>query len=219
MDIEDLSIYVNRYVYFGWGHSLIFTSSQEDGYSQTTKPVYDYVRLVEIAQAQWQFLDILSDIVTFTNASYNQHYNQMGLSDISSAINEIRRVDNAVDRLIADYTGVKITFDTEKRILLNELHERWLTQSMLESLQSSLERMQNLLDQLYQRQKEQQEESLNTIALLFTILGIMDVLAIFFDVLSPDITFPPLFQIISLIIGTLLIAIAIKIYLGHATRG
>jgi len=219
MDIEDLSIYDNRYVYFGWGHSLIFTSSQEDGYSQTTKPVYDYVRLVEIAQAQWQFLDILKDIVIYTNASYNQHHNQMGLSDISLAINEIRRFDNAVDRLIADYTGVKITFDTEKRILLNELHERWLTQSMLESLQSSLERMQNLLDQLYQRQKEQQEESLNTIVLLFTILGVIDVLAIFFDIISPDITFTPLIQIITLIIGTLVMAIAIKIYLGYATRG
>ena len=112
MDIANLSIYDNRYVYFGWGHSLIFTSSQEDGYSQTTKPVYDYVRLVEIAQAQWQFLDVLADIVTFTIASYNQHYNQMELKEIRSAISEIRRFDNAVDRLITDYRGVKITFDT-----------------------------------------------------------------------------------------------------------
>ncbi|MHA2423458.1 MAG: hypothetical protein ACXAEF_01640 [Candidatus Thorarchaeota archaeon] len=55
MDIKDLSIYDNRWIYFGWGHSIIFTHSEEDGYSQTSRPVYDYVRLVEIAQANWQF--------------------------------------------------------------------------------------------------------------------------------------------------------------------
>ena len=90
---------------------------------------------------------------------------------------------------------------------------------MLESLLASLERMQNLLDQLYQRQKEQQEESLNTIALLFTILGITDVLAIFFDIISPDINFPPLIQFMTLIIGTLVMAFFIKVYLGYASRG
>ena len=65
MDVKDLSIYDNRWIYFGWGHSIIFTHSGEDGYSQTSRPVYDYVRLVEIAQANWQFLDILKDIVTY----------------------------------------------------------------------------------------------------------------------------------------------------------
>ncbi|MFW9844363.1 MAG: hypothetical protein ACFFEV_07295 [Candidatus Thorarchaeota archaeon] len=131
MDIEDLSIYDNRWIYFGWGHSIIFTHSKEDGYSQTSRPVYDYVRLVEIAQANWQFLDILKDIVTYAISSFNRHYQVMGFEELQGAIDEIRLFTNGIDRILSYYSGVKITFDTEKRILLKELHDRWLTESML----------------------------------------------------------------------------------------
>jgi len=218
MDIEDLSIYDNRWIYFGWGHSIIFTQSKEDGYSQTSRPVYDYVRLVEIAQANWQFLDILKDIVTFAISSFNQHYNVMGFEELQEAIDEIRLFTNGIDRILSYYSGVKITFDTEKRILLKELHDRWLTESMLENLHADLERIEELLNQLHERQKETREESLNTIALLFTIVGIVEILALGFDVLSPIVTFHPFIQLILIATGTLLIAFIITLYLRMAGR-
>jgi hypothetical protein len=218
MDIEDLSIYDNRWVYFGWGHSIIFTHSKEDGYSQTSRPVYDYVRLVEIAQANWQFLDILKDIVTYAISSFNRHYQVMGFEELQEAIDEIRLFSNGIDRILSYYSGVKITFDTEKRILLKELHDRWLTESMLENLHADLERIEVLLDQLHERQKETREESLNTIALLFTIVGIVEVIALVFDVLSPIITFHPFVQLLLIATATLLIAFVITMYLRLAGR-
>ena len=185
MGIEDFSIYDNRYIYFGWGHSIICTASEDDGYSQTSTPVYDYVRLVEVAQAKWQFLDVLTDVVTYAAATFTRHYNQMTMEELQHAINEIRTFENAITQMLADYRDIKITFDTEKRKLLSELHERWLTQEMHENLILNIDRIKEVLDQLYQRQKEQREEALNTIALLFTIIGIVEVFGLAFDILNP----------------------------------
>ncbi len=219
MDVEDLSIYDNRYVYFGWGHSVIFTSGHEDGYSQTARPVYDYVRLVEIAQSQWQFLDVLADIVTYSISSFERHYKRMGMSELQEAIEEIRIFENGINRILSDYRGVKITFDTEKRILLNELHERWLTNNLLDNLRGHIERVTDLMDQLYQRQKEQREEALNTIALLFTIVGIIEVIALIIDLTQPIITLTPFAQITLVGIGTVAVSLLIMLYLRLAGRG
>jgi len=213
MDICDLSIYDNRWVYFGWGHSIVFTASYEDGYSQTSRPVYDYIRLVEIAQANWQFLDVMKDVVTFTIASFNRHYESMKITDLQGAIDEIRAFRNGMDRILSNYRGVKITFDTEKRVLLRELHERWLTNSMLENLLADLERIEQLLDQLHQRQKETREESLNTIALLFTIVGIVEIIAIGIDVIDPLIFLHPIVQLLIIAGGTIFMAAIILLYL------
>ena len=219
MDVSDLSIYDNRYIYYGWGHSVIFTSSQVGGYSQTDRPVYDYVRLVEIAQAQWQFLDILRDIVSFTISTFHRHQQEMGMNEIQEAIDEIRNFRNGMDRILADYKGVKITFDTEKRVLLRELHARWLTNSILESLQNDMQSVEDLLDQLYQRQKEQREESLNVIALLFTIVGVIEVFALVIDILQLPILENPFAQLGLIGIGTLITALLISLYLSRAGRG
>ncbi|TFF91699.1 hypothetical protein EU545_03205 [Candidatus Thorarchaeota archaeon] len=219
MDISDLSIYDNRWIYFGWGHSIIFTSSDEDGYSQTNRPVYDYVRLVEIAQAQWQFLDVLKDVVRYTISSFSRHHDSMDMAVLQEAIAEVRSFSNGVNRLLSDYQGIKITFDTEKRVLLSELHERWLTQSLLEGLLEDLGSIEDLLDQLYQRQKEQREESLNTIALLFTVVGIVEVIALVLDTLTPVITISPYLQLLLIATGTLGMAVVISLYLRYASRG
>ncbi|MFQ5819568.1 MAG: hypothetical protein ACE5I5_06245 [Candidatus Heimdallarchaeota archaeon] len=219
MDIRDLSIYDNRYIYFGWGHSIIITATQEDGYSQTSKPVYDYVRLVEIAQAKWQFLDVLTDLVTFASTSFNRHYRRMTIEELQKAIHEIRTFENAIDRMLADYRDIKITFDTEKRVLLKELHQLWLTNEVLENLYATLARMKELLDQLYQRQKEKREEALNTIALLFTIIGIVEVFGLAFDIINPTYSLLPIVQFAILAFGTLAMALIITLYLRYAGRG
>lgn len=219
MDISDLSIYDNRWVYFGWGHSIIFTSSVEDGYSQTSRPVYDYVRLVEIAQAEWQFLDVLKDVVRYSIGSFSRHHESMDMNVLQNAISEVRSFSNGVNRLLSDYRGIRITFDTEKRVLLSELHRRWLTESLMDGLLEDLERIEGLLDQLYQRQKEQREESLNTIALLFTVIGIVEVIAIVLDTLSPVVAISPYVHLSLLAAGTLSMAVIISLYLRYTSRG
>jgi len=197
MDVKDLSIYDNRYVYFGWGH----------------------LRLVEIAQAKWQFLDVLTDIVDFAIASFNRHHKDMQMKELQTAIDEIRNFENAIDSILDYFRGVKITFDTEKRLLLRELHERWLTDQMLEKLQERVKLIQEVLNELYQRQKEQRDESLNTIALLFTIVGIIEVFAVVFDILSSSYEINPILELIIIGTGTLIMALLILIYIRYSERG
>ncbi|MBD3230455.1 MAG: hypothetical protein GF329_19905 [Candidatus Lokiarchaeota archaeon] len=219
MDIKDFSIYDNRYIYFGWGHSLIFTYGDEDGYSQTSRPVYDYIRLVEIAQAKWEFLDVLTDVVNYSIITFQKHYKKMKLKRLQKSINRIRNFRNGVNRILADFRGIKITFDTEKRILLDELHERWLTNKILSNLEDNIDRIEELLDQLYQRQKEQREESLNTIALLFTIVGVIEVFGLIFSIIEPVYPINPVLEIVFLIIGTILVGLMITFYIKMATKG
>ncbi|MFW9844364.1 MAG: hypothetical protein ACFFEV_07300 [Candidatus Thorarchaeota archaeon] len=88
----------------------------------------------------------------------------------------------------------------------------------VENLHADLERIEEQLNQLHERQKETREESLNTIALLFTIVGIVEILALGFDILSPIITFHPLIQLLLIATGTLLIAFVITLYLRMAGR-
>ena len=99
MDVKDLSIYENRYIYFGWGHSLILESGEIDGYSQTNTPADEYVRLIEIAQANWQNLDILADLVDVTTASFHEFFGKLKPRELKKAIYEIREFSNAIDRL------------------------------------------------------------------------------------------------------------------------
>ncbi|MHA2423457.1 MAG: hypothetical protein ACXAEF_01635 [Candidatus Thorarchaeota archaeon] len=163
-------------------------------------------------------LDVLKDIITYAIASFNYLYETMSIEDLKSSIDELRSFKNGMDRILSQYRGVKITFDTEKRILLDELHDRWQTEGMLENLLSDLQRIEELLDQLYQRQKEQREESLNTIALLFTIVGIIEIIALFIDIVSPDIDFPPIAQLLLIMLGTIVMAVLISLYLRISGR-
>ena len=218
MDIKDLSIYDNRYIYFGWGHSIIFTSSQETEYSQTKRPVYDYVRLVEIAQANWQCIDVLTDIVDMAIASFNRHYSTLKIRDIRRSMDEMREFENGIYRVLEYTRGVKITFDTENRLLLKELNRRWLTSDMINELTKRLDRIRELLDQLYQRQKGQQDESLNRIVLLFTILGIAEVFGVIFAILQVY-NISPLIQLVVLAIGTIILATSVVMYFRYVQKG
>lgn len=216
MDVEDLSIYDNRYIYFGWGHSLILESGNADGFSQTKTPASEYVRLIEIAQANWQNLDILADLVDVTNASFHEFFGKLKPRQIKKAIYEIREFNNALDRILDYYRGVKITFDTEKRILLGELNERWLTPEMYVKLQEKLALTEELLDDLYNRQKEGREEALNIIALLFTILSVVEIITIFIDIFNVNLS--PLSIVSIILAGTSFIGVVIVLFIRFSGR-
>ena len=139
MDVEDLSIYDNRYIYFGWGHSIILTATGDSGYSQTDRTPMDYVRIVEIAQVNWKTLEELIDLVDYASTWFQLHYKSMSIKKIKKSINKIRDFHIAVKKLLDDLRGVKITYDTEKRKLLRELKSRWLTDEMLDKLKEKMD--------------------------------------------------------------------------------
>jgi hypothetical protein len=216
MGVKDLSIYDNRYIYFGWGHSIALTTGETSGYSQTNRPVYDYVRLIEIAQANWECLDVLADLIEITIASFQEHYAVMDMKKIDRAIAKIREFNIAIDRVLSYFEGVRITFDTEKRILLKELHDRWLTNEMFDKLEQRMTLIEELLADLYNRKKENRDESLNTIVLLFTIFSATEIIALFFDVLAVPI--PHIVNFLLIIGGTFIVGLGIVFYLRFSGR-
>ncbi len=130
----------------------------------------------------------------------------------------MREFENGIYRVLEYTRGVKITFDTENRLLLKELNRRWLTGDMIHELTKRLDRIRESLDQLYQRQKGQQDESLNRIVLLFTILGIAEVFGVIFAILQVyDIS--PLIQLVVLGIGTIILATSVIMYFRYVQKG
>ena len=194
MDITDFSIYDNRYIYFGWGHSILFTSSDLKGsdFSQTNKTPKEYVRLIEIAQNNWRAIEMMDNLMNYSITYYNLKFKGMRLKQIKQKIYDIRDFNKAVDRVMDNFRGVKISFDTETRLLLQELNDRWLTDDMLEKLQERQDVLEDLLDDLFQRQQEKKDDSLNSIVMLFTIISLFDVFSVFFDIFPYflDLHFP-----------------------------
>ena len=130
----------------------------------------------------------------------------------------MREFENGIYRVLEYTRGVKITFDTENRLLLKELNRRWLTSDMINELTKRLDRIRELLDQLYQRQKGQQDESLNRIVLLFTILGIAEVFGVIFAILQVY-NISPLIQLVVLAIGTIILATSVVMYFRYVQKG
>ncbi|MHA1475402.1 MAG: hypothetical protein ACTSRX_06765 [Promethearchaeota archaeon] len=220
MDIEDFSIYENRWIYFGWGHSIIFTPSDilSSEYSQTNKLPRDYARLIEIAQNNWRAIEMIDDLLNYAITYFNLHSKNMRLKDIRFKIYEIRDFNKAVDRIMNNFRGVKISFDTENRILLDELNNRWLTSEMLEKLKDRQEMLENLLSDLFQRQQEKKDDSLNSIVMLFTIISLFDVFSVFFDILTQGLAINWIAQLFILISGTLSLGMLIILYVRLAER-
>jgi len=218
MDVEDLSIYDNRYIYFGWGHSIILTATGDSGYSQTTRTALDYVRVVEIAQVNWKTLEELIDLADYASTWFQLHYKQMSIKKIKRSINKIRDFNIAVKKIIDDLRGVKITYDTEKRKLLRELNDRWLTGEMHEKFKEKMDSIDSLLDDLYVRQTEKRDQSLNTIVLMFTIISLIEIFGVVFDVITPDIAVSSILKIIILVAGTASLGILILMYLRLAEK-
>jgi len=218
MDVEDLSIYDNRYIYFGWGHSIILTATGESGYSQTSRTALDYVRVVELAQVNWKTLEELIDLADYASTWFQLHYKKMSIKKIKRSINKIRDFNIAIKKILDDLRGVKITYDTEKRKLLRELNNRWLTDEMIDKFKEKMDSINSLLDDLYVRQTEKRDQSLNTIVLMFTIISLIEIFGTVFDVFTPDIAISAILKIIILVTGTASLGILILLYLRFAEK-
>ncbi|MHA1728170.1 MAG: hypothetical protein ACTSWY_05510 [Promethearchaeota archaeon] len=214
MDIEDFSIYDNRYIYFGWGHSILFTSSDIKGsdFSQTNKTPREYVRLIEIAQNNWRAIEMMDNLMNYSITYYNLQFKGMRLKQIRQKIYDIRDFNKAVDRVMDSFRGVKISFDTETRSLLKELNDRWLTDDMFDKLNERQDALEDLLNDLFQRQQEKKDDSLNAIVMLFTIISLFDVFGVFFDILTQGFIINWIAQLLVLISGTLSLGMLIILY-------
>lgn len=219
MDVKDMSIYDNRYIYFGWGHSLIFTSDNPDAYFQSSRKVSDYVRVVEIAQAKWQSLDILEDFVDLMIVVFGKRTTGLSMRQLRQLIRKIKTFDIGFSRIMDYYTGLKITFDTEMRVLLLELNERWLTNMRISKIYQRLKDLEKLLDDFSQQRKDRQDDNLNKVVLFLAVVSTIEVYVSIFDIFKPIFDFPPLLELSAIGLLTAISVIMIMIILKKLDRG
>ncbi|MRG86354.1 hypothetical protein [Salinibacillus xinjiangensis] len=210
-DIVDLSIYEDKYIYFGWGHSLILTKDTTKNYVQTQTQVKEYVRLVEIAQSNWQCFDLLSNIVDLARYSFSRNGKKLSFRRLKRDIYEIRFFNKYVDQILDDAREIRVTFDTEKRNLLVEMQKRWNSLDMLSNVQEKMALVENMLDFLYHRLKEQRDDTLNVVLLFITILSMSQIIAIIIDYTQEIFQFSPYMKLF--ILGNGVLATLLSIFL------
>ncbi|SDN89154.1 hypothetical protein [Alkalicoccus daliensis] len=211
-DIQDISIYENRYIYFGWGHSIILTKDGENDYFQTKTNVHEYIRLIQISQSNWQCFDLLTKIVEMGRVSFSSSADKKKIKKLKSDILTIRYFNRYVDQILDNASSIKVTFDTEKRNLLKELNSRWQIAEIIENIKQKMLLVEELLDFLYYRQKEHREEKLSTVLFCMAVLSISQIIAILIDYSQDIFQYESLTKIILLCNGVFITILTILIF-------
>ncbi|MTI67409.1 MAG: hypothetical protein FH753_12560 [Firmicutes bacterium] len=188
VDIHDFSIYDHRYIYFGWGHSIIITDEYDDGYEQTTVNIDYYIRLVEIAQAKWQCLNKVNSMVDSELLYFNSRFEDIKLKHIEQTIYEIQLFNTNINSILRSLDDLKITFDTEKRNLLKELNDRWHVDTLKENLLSSMDEIEKKLMYLRDRKISINDGRLNSILFILTIISSIEVFVTIYNLIWADNT-------------------------------
>ncbi|MHA2249030.1 MAG: hypothetical protein ACXAD7_01650 [Candidatus Kariarchaeaceae archaeon] len=215
-DVEDFSIYDNHYIYFGWGHSIIITKPDDGSFSYTDRPASEYIRMVQIAQASWQGLNLLTQILDHAFPTFTRDFRNLSTTELKKLILDIRYFNIAIEILIDRFEGLNITYDTEKRILYEELHTRWLTKQMIERTKDRLRITQDILDDLHERVESSSSARLNNIVLFFTILTLFEIFDLLINVSGVNIS--PVMKFIIIIGGTGIISLLMVIYMKSVGR-
>ena len=181
-DVKDFSIYDNRYIYFGWGHSIILTKSDERSFSYTDRPPSEYIRLVQISQANWQGINLLTQIMDLAFSNFVLDYSKLNSSKLKKLIVKLRYCNISIELLLDRFEGLSLTYDTEKRILYNELHKRWETQHMIERMKKRLTTAQGILKDLDNRETMRRQQSLNNIVFLFTLFTLIGTINLLLEI-------------------------------------
>lgn len=214
-DVENFAIYPDRYIYFGWGHSIIITKDNNNiGMPESNININAYVRLLQIAQANWHCLDNISKIIELARLSFYKdiHNKRKKIKILTTNIVKVRNFTKCIETVLDNFEGINITFDTEKRKLLEELHKRWLQQDLISRVRNKLTVIEEFLDFLYIRKKEQHDGSLNTILSVITIISVVEVIKAFIEFSNPVFNFAPEFNLISFSIGSILTVICILVF-------
>lgn len=216
IDIYDFSIYDHRYIYFGWGHSVIITNGYDDDYEQTTLNIDHYVRIVEIAQAKWQCLNNVNRIVDLELLNFNSTIENIQLKNIENTIYEIQLFSTNINSILRALDDMKITFDTEKRNLLKELNERWFVDTLKEDLTSSISEIEKKLLFLRDRKISISDGRLNTILFILTIINSIEVFVTIYNLIWNTSSTAIVSEAVFTFASTLVLLIFIVLYVNKS---
>jgi len=174
--INNMALKPDRYIYFGWGRSIICCLTTLDD-----KTIYSYVRILEIRNYLWKTLydldrGLRSAIIRMRNIHSDREAHKLEAS--------LRALDFRVKGILEELDSFKLTFDHEKIWLIKQLDINWLTNDLMTSLQTRLQSFCDFYDYIEESTRRMQEEHLQWVLNLIGVLaaaGTITAVVTFFD--------------------------------------
>ncbi len=214
MPIDDRGVYnmaikPNRFIFLGWGRSLICVPQTFDDES-----VASYGRMLEVRNYLWK---TLYDLDRGLRGALVVSRDAQKLHRERHFIGELRALDFRVKSVLEELGSFKVTFDHEKVWLIKQLDATWLMSELVSSLQERLGSFRDFYEYTQESLTREREGRLRAVLGLigaFATGGAITELIDYFDPLYhlSFLTRTELIVIISL-------AVAIAFFVGSAIAG
>lgn len=161
--VENMALKPNRYIYLGWGRSIICCE-----HSLPAQTIYSYVHMLEVRNYLWKTLYDLDRGLRNAIIDTQKEFSEKEALQLSY---NLHALDFHIDELLENIDIFKINFDYEKVWLSKRLDENWLIQDLIASLQKRLQSFRNLYDYDEEVTKYQQEKRLQSVLNVIAILA------------------------------------------------
>lgn len=173
--VENMAIKPDRYIYLGWGRSMICCLK-----TFNAKSIHSYVRILEIRNYLWKTLYDLDRGLRNAILRIRNVHTEREASRLEEAL---RVLDFKVKGVLEELDSYKMTFDHEKIWLIKQLDTNWLTQDLITSLESRLQSFCDFFDYANETMRREQEKRvqrvLNLLGVIATAGAIVTIIAYF----------------------------------------
>lgn len=174
-----ISFIKNRFLFYGWGRSLILTESNNDESEQWTR---SKVRLAEIGQYScfgYVLLDFLLKQV-ISNSSLDDPIIDQPLSKLKQGIEMLDEVTKAAITYLEEFrSGIDAIIHSGQPSFVKTLEIYWRTEKLEEEIRKKLDSLHKERTDLEQSLATDKQDRLTTISSAFTIMNIASVTAAF----------------------------------------
>ncbi len=173
--ISNMAIKPDRYIFFGWGRSMICCTTQLGD-----DVIYPYVRMLEIRNYVWKTLyDLdrgLRKALSLSSSIRSHH-------EARRLVIKLRALNFRVKDFLEEMEPFKITFDHEKIWLIKQADINWLTPDLVQSVAERLQVFSEFFayneDVMTRARDERLQAILNLIGVVATAGAITEIINYF----------------------------------------
>ncbi len=174
--VENMALRSDRYIYFGWGRSMIGCLR-----SLPHQSISSYVHALETRNYLWKTLYDLDRGLRNAVVEVRKIRSEEEASKLSE---NLRALDFRIKEILEGFDSFKLTFDHEKIWLMKQLDENWLTRELVNSLQTRLQSFQDFYDfseETTRRLEEKRLQNILNVIAVFSTAGAITSIINFFD--------------------------------------
>jgi hypothetical protein len=167
---ENMSFIRDRFVFYGWGRSLILTKSAD---KSTLEWVEDKVKLVEIGQYSCFGHILIDHLLRRKLSRLVMEGPRLGVQERIKAFDRMR---SAIVAYIEEFrSGINTILLSGETSLVSTLENQWRLEKLRESIRYKLQSLNSELSSIEQSLSHEKQDRTNNLVLAFTIMGIASV--------------------------------------------